>query len=67
MRKKLYRSRENRVLTGLCGGLGEYFHIDPTLVRIIFIILEFLTAGLLIIGYLIVALIVPKSPEQALN
>jgi phage shock protein C len=62
MDKKFYRSRENKVLTGLCGGIGDYFGMDPTIVRIIFILLEFLTAGLLIIGYLIVALIVPKQP-----
>jgi phage shock protein C len=62
-KKKLYRSRKNKVLTGLCGGIGEYFNIDATLVRIAFIILEFATAGLLIIGYLVVALIVPKEPE----
>ena len=48
---------------GLCGGLGDYFKIDATLIRIAFILLEFLTAGLLIVGYVIVALIVPKEPE----
>jgi phage shock protein C len=64
MAKKLYRSRDNKVVTGLCGGIGEYFGVDPTIVRIIFIVLEFLTAGLLIIGYFIVALIVPKEPEH---
>lgn len=47
---------------GLCGGIGNYFNIDPTLVRIALVILEFATAGLLIIGYLIVGLIVPKEP-----
>lgn len=65
--KRLYRSRSNKVLMGLCGGLGEYFNIDPTLVRIAFIILEFMTAGLLIIGYLIVGLIVPKEPVQTVS
>lgn len=61
--KKLYRSRDNRVLTGLCGGIGEYFGVDPTIIRITAVIFEFLTAGLLIIVYLIIALIVPKVPE----
>jgi phage shock protein C len=60
--KKLYRSRHNKMLFGLCGGLGDYFKIDPTLIRIAFVILEFATVGLLIFGYLIVALIVPKEP-----
>ncbi len=63
MEKKLHRSRENKVFTGLAGGLGEYFDIDPTIIRIILVVLEFATAGLLIIIYLIVALFVPKQPE----
>jgi phage shock protein PspC (stress-responsive transcriptional regulator) len=52
------------MITGLCGGIAQYFNIDSTLVRIAFVVLEFATAGLLIIGYFIVALIVPKEPEQ---
>lgn len=47
---------------GLAGGIGKYFNVDPTVVRIIFIILEFVTAGLLIFFYFIVALFVPKEP-----
>lgn len=61
--KKLYRSRTDKMLTGLCGGIAAYFRIDSTLVRLGFVILEFATAGLLIIGYFIVAYIVPKEPE----
>lgn len=60
--KKLYRSRDNKVLTGLAGGIAKYFGQDPTLVRIIFVILEFVTVGLLIIGYFIISFIVPKEP-----
>lgn len=60
--KKLYRSRSNKILTGLCGGIADYFNMDATIVRILFVLLEFATAGLLIIGYLVVALIVPKEP-----
>ncbi|MDY0379835.1 MAG: PspC domain-containing protein [Defluviitoga tunisiensis] len=37
--KKLYRSRENKVLAGVCGGIGEYFEIDPVIVRLIWIVL----------------------------
>lgn len=62
--KRLYRSTDNKVLTGLAAGTAKYFNQDPTLVRIILIILEFMTAGLLIIGYLIVSLIVPKEPKN---
>ncbi len=61
--KKLYRSRDDRVLTGLAGGIAKYFNIDSTLVRIGLVILEFATAGFLIIGYILVAFFVPKEPE----
>lgn len=50
------------MLTGLAAGIAKYFGIDPTIVRIAFVIGEFATVGLLIIGYLIVAIIVPKEP-----
>ncbi len=61
MTQKLYRSRTNRQLAGVCGGLGEYFSIDPTLVRILFVILA-LAGGPGIILYIILALIVPEEP-----
>lgn len=63
-KKKLYRSRDDKMLTGLAGGIAKYFDVDSSLVRIIFVILEFATAGLLIFGYLIVSFIVPKEPDQ---
>lgn len=63
--KKLYRSRDDRVLTGLAGGAAEYFDIDSTIVRALLVILEFATAGLLIIAYFIIALIVPTEPIGA--
>lgn len=61
--KKVYRSRDDTFLTGLAGGLARYFGVDSTIVRIILIILEFATAGLLILVYFIVALFVPKEPN----
>jgi phage shock protein PspC (stress-responsive transcriptional regulator) len=57
MAKRLYRSRTNRILTGLCGGLGEYFDIDPVLVRIVWLIIP----GLNLLVYLIGSLIVPDE------
>jgi len=65
--KKLYRSDKDKVIFGVCGGLGEYFAIDPLIVRLIFIALSFGGgAGLFI--YLIFALLVPlenKNPKVA--
>ena len=59
--KRLYRSRSDRILGGVCGGLSQYLNIDPTLVRLIFIFLALLGGhGILI--YLIMLLIVPEEP-----
>jgi phage shock protein PspC (stress-responsive transcriptional regulator) len=63
MEKKLYRSNKDRVLFGVCGGLGKYFNIDPTIVRVIFIITIFF-GGLGIIAYIIMALVVPKEDSK---
>lgn len=60
---KLYRSRKERVIFGICGGLGHYFRVDPVLVRIIFILLTFVK-GMGILSYLIFALIIPLEPEE---
>lgn len=57
---RLYRSRTNRIIAGVAGGLGEYFDIDPTLVRVIFILLSVFHGGGVII-YLILWLIVPEE------
>lgn len=56
--KKLYRSRKDRMLAGVCGGLGDYFGMDSTWVRIIFLVL-LLLGGSPILVYLIMWLVVP--------
>jgi phage shock protein C len=62
--QKLYRSRENRMLGGICGGLGEYFDIDPTLVRVLFVFGAFLgIPGALLLIYLVMLILVPQRPE----
>ena len=62
----LYRSRENRMLGGVCGGLGEYFDIDPTLVRLLFVFGAFLgIPGALVLIYLVMLILVPQEPEIA--
>jgi phage shock protein C len=59
--RKLYRSRTNRMLGGVCGGLAQYFDIDPTLIRVVFVLLTVLGgAGPLL--YLAMWIIVPKEP-----
>ncbi|MCL5094114.1 MAG: PspC domain-containing protein [Patescibacteria group bacterium] len=64
MKKKLYRSKTNRVFFGICGGMGEYFGIDPVIVRVIFVILAVITGGLWIIAYIIMIFIIPEKPRQ---
>ena len=56
--KRLYRSRNNRVICGVCGGIAKYLEIDATLVRVVCVCFF----GLSIMTYIIVALIIPEEP-----
>jgi phage shock protein C len=58
--RRLYRSRRERMLCGVCGGLGEYFNVDPVLIRLAFLILAFGGAG--IFAYLVLWIVVPNRP-----
>jgi phage shock protein PspC (stress-responsive transcriptional regulator) len=62
MSKRLYRSRTDRKIAGICGGLGDYFGVDPVIFRIIWVIL-LLGAGSGLLAYVIFWLIVPEAPE----
>jgi|YelNatPaOPRAMG01_1025707.scaffolds.fasta_scaffold04340_14 phage shock protein C len=63
MEKKLYRSRKQRILAGVCGGIAEYFNVDPVIIRLIMILLVFAN-GLGILFYIIAAIIIPENPEE---
>ncbi len=66
--KKLYRSADNRWLAGVCGGLAQYFSIDPTVVRVIFVVLALFGLGGAIL-YLLLWVLLPNEPtgeEQAI-
>jgi phage shock protein C len=63
--KRLYLSDTDRKIGGVCGGLGEYFDKDSTLIRILFMILIFVSCGFGILLYLAMWLIIPKKPLQA--
>lgn len=61
--KKLYRSTANRMLGGVCGGIAEYFDIDPTIIRLVYLLLSIFTAcfpGLLL--YLLCLIVIPNDP-----
>ena len=59
--KKLYRSKKNRMIAGVCGGLGDYFNIDPTLVRLLFVLVGLAVGGGFLL-YLLLWLIMPEEP-----
>ncbi len=61
--KKLYRSNTNKILAGVFGGVGEYFDVDPTLLRLAYVLLSIVTGHLVpsVIGYVIAIIIIPKK------
>ncbi|CDA20926.1 phage shock protein C PspC [Bacteroides sp. CAG:144] len=61
--KRLYRSSDNRVFAGICGGLGEYFDVDPTVVRVVYVLLSLLTAFMGILLYIILLFVIPNRPR----
>lgn len=63
MEKRLYKSRTNKKVAGVCGGIGEYFDIDPTLVRLGFVALSFLAGGGLFV-YILAAIIIPDKVDE---
>lgn len=63
--KKLYRSRTNKTFAGIFGGLGEYFGIDPVILRVAYLIITIFTLGLLgVIAYLLMILVIPYNPDE---
>ncbi len=60
MQKQLYKSSTNKKIAGVCGGIGEYFDIDPTLVRLGFVALSFMFGGGLVV-YILAAIIMPDK------
>lgn len=59
--KRLYRSRENRMICGVCGGIADYFNVDPTLIRLGLVLLACTGTGIL--AYFIAAIIIPDQPR----
>lgn len=59
--RRLYRSFHERKLFGVCGGLAEYFNVDPTIVRIVFVIAALASGGIVLLAYIILAIILPKQ------
>ena len=65
MHKKLYKSRNNRVIAGVCAGLAEYFNVDVTVIRVAWAILSLFGGGG-IIAYILCMIIIPEKPLELL-
>jgi len=61
--KRLYRSMKNKILGGVCGGIAEYYNMDPTIIRLLWVFFS-LMFGVGILAYLIAWIIVPRAPKR---
>ena len=62
MQKKLYRSKTDGKIAGVCGGLAEFLNIDPTIIRVIWALVALSGAGIL--AYIVCALVIPVKPDE---
>lgn len=62
--KRLYRSRQARMMCGVCGGIADYFNIDPTLVRLGAVLLAACSFGTGVLAYFVAAVIIPDEPKM---
>lgn len=58
--KRLYRSNVDSMICGVCGGIAEYFNVDPTLVRLAWVIFSCMSAGTGVLAYIVSAIVIPK-------
>ena len=65
--RQLRRSTSNRMIAGVCAGIGEYANMDPTIVRLLGALLFFLTGPGMIVAYLIMALLIPEATESTVQ
>ncbi len=65
MSKQLYRSRNNKVIAGVCGGVAEYFEVDPTIIRIAWLLLAF-PGGIGLIAYIICWIVMPEKSSRSI-
>jgi len=59
--KTLYRSKSNRMIAGVCAGLGDYLNVDPTVIRLLFVLGFFTFNGAMLLVYLIMAIVTPEG------
>lgn len=64
MEKRLYRSQSDRMIWGVCGGLARYFDIDPTIIRVIAVLLVLVSGGAAVVAYIIMAIVIPLEGSK---
>jgi len=62
MEKRLYKINEGKMLDGVCGGIAEYFNVDPTVIRLLWVLFS-ACGGSGILAYVICAIVIPRKPE----
>jgi len=62
--KKLFRSRTQKMISGVCGGLAEYFSLDVSLIRVIWVVGTVISAGMGILAYVVMLIVFPEEPEK---
>lgn len=63
--KRLFRSRDNRVVAGILGGIGEYLNVDPVAIRVLYVIFTAVTGFVpLVVAYILLLFIIPEPPEK---
>ena len=63
MEKRLYKINQGKMIDGVCGGIAEYFNVDPTLIRLAWILIT-VFAGAGVLAYIIAAIVIPRKPED---
>ena len=65
MNKKLYKSRTDKMIEGVCGGIAKYLNLDPTIVRVLFALITIFSVGVPgVIAYIVLAVIMPVDPDE---
>ena len=62
--KRLYRSRKDKMIAGICGGIGEIYSIDPTMVRLVYALITIFSAGTAILVYILGWIIIPEEKPE---
>ena len=63
--KRLYRSRKDRILGGVCAGLGDHIDVDPTVIRLVWAVVTLLSIGFGLIVYILAWILIPEAPDES--